>query len=142
MKSTILKSLAILLLLSLSSCEEEITTPTTVKLNVTDTKGRPIKDVVIYFSGYKRKGLLNFQETFSVHSKTDTNGNCAMAAIIPKETIEVNIAFQGDSLPISKENVFFSLDSLNFVPSIQNLSFVNNNYKKGQTTKFYYRVQR
>ncbi|MDI9862500.1 hypothetical protein [Flectobacillus roseus] len=142
MKSTILKSLAILLLLSLSSCEEEITTPTTVKLNVTDTKGRPIKDFRFSFEGSKRVSLLNFIPTFSIHSKTDTNGNCTMSIIIPKETIEIGIQVGGDSLYNYHDDVFISLDSLNFVSYFHNPQFVNTNYKKGQTTKFYYRVQR
>jgi len=142
MKSTILKLLAIFLLFSLSSCEEEITTPTNLILNVTDTKGSPIKDFEFSFSGYKRKGLLNFLETFSVHSKTDTNGNCTMSIIIPKETIEVDVRVLGDSLYNYRDDVFLSLDSLNFVSYFNNPRFINNNYKKGQTTKFFYKVQR
>lgn len=142
MKSTILKLLAIFLLLSVSSCEEEITTPTTVKLNVTDTKGRPIKNFEFSFSGYKRKGLFNFLQTFSINPKTDTNGNCTMSIIIPKETIEIGVQVIGDSLYNYRDDVFLSLDSLNFVSYFNNPEFVNNNYKKGQTTKFYYRVQR
>ncbi|NBB30617.1 hypothetical protein [Cellulophaga sp. BC115SP] len=142
MKSTILKSLAILLLLSLSSCEEEITTPTTVKLNVTDTKGRPIKDFRFAFLGTKRIGLFSFLDSFSIHAQTDTNGNCTMSVIIPKETIDVDIIVMGDSLYNHRDDVFLSLDSLNFVSYFNNSRFINNNYKKGQTTKFYYRVQR
>jgi hypothetical protein len=143
MKSTTFILLSFLLIFS-TSCEngEEINTPTDIKINVTDTQGKPIKDFHFNFIGTKPIGLLNSQSLFFIRSQTDNKGNCQISVIIPKETLNFDFDIVGDSLYNFKDTVYVSQDSLNFESYFNNPDFVIRNFKKGKESRFYFKVDR
>ena len=145
MKSTTFTLLCFILILS-TSCEndEGFNTPTDIKINDTDTKGKPIKDFGFIFVGSKPLGLFNSQSLFFIHSQTDNKGNCQISVKIPKETLNIALDIAGDSLYryIFKDSVFVSQDSLNIGAYFNDPEFVRHNLKKGKENKYFFKLKR